>query len=163
MNETPTPRTDEFFSIINARQNAGTLSQWELFGEAKKCCATLERDLATAIHACAEMRDAIEAKLPGDCDIIDYMQTQFPLRIKNIPLSQYIHRLQSAARRSDAGSDYIHKDALKAVQDDNDKLREMLKSLEWCGAGEFCPVCIACKDDGHHMPQCQLAALLEAE
>lgn len=50
------------------------------------------------------------------------------------------------------------------LREENQKLRDMLKRLEWCYESEsysdLCPVCFELKHKGH-APNCELAQLLE--
>ena len=85
------------------------------------CVKKLQGQLATSEaarikseKACAEMRDAILAKLTDDMDISDDLQAQFPLSIRYKLLSHWIHRLLTAAGTTE-GSNYVHRDKLKAA------------------------------------------------
>jgi hypothetical protein len=76
-------------------------------------------------------------------------------------LRDEVRRLQSSitaekSMRKDAG------DRTETLTEENAKLRDVLRELEWCDHGNYCPVCNADSEAGHE-PDCKLAALLVGE
>lgn len=93
--------------------------------------ARLRAQLEASQKACAEMRDAIDAKIQGK-SVWGYLHEQFPATHGHIPLRDYMRRLGNALVTAE-GRDYIPRERLEEAMDIVRQIKSELGE-EWLGA-----------------------------